>query len=137
MHISAPPAARHFGGSRAASGPEELRNSERAYASTHAYPGLAGALGGAGWRPAARGGPAPPGEISAPRPAPPSAPAQKGEVITPWSPGGRSRPWLARPGFVQVTTEQSVLDSLAKVPSDFHGAAYLAVCSAARAQQRK
>ena len=28
MHISAPPAARPFGGSRAASGPEELRDSE-------------------------------------------------------------------------------------------------------------
>ena len=38
MHISAPPAARPF----AASGPEELRDSERTYASTHAYLGTAG-----------------------------------------------------------------------------------------------
>ncbi len=31
-----------FWGSRAASGPEELRDSERTYASTHAYLGTAG-----------------------------------------------------------------------------------------------
>jgi hypothetical protein len=37
MHISALPAARPFLGSLAASGPEELRDSERTYASTHAY----------------------------------------------------------------------------------------------------
>jgi hypothetical protein len=37
MLISAPPAASPFLGSRAASGPEELRNSEWTYMSTHAY----------------------------------------------------------------------------------------------------
>ena len=42
MHISALPAARPFWGSRAASGPEEQRDSERTYASTHAYLGTAG-----------------------------------------------------------------------------------------------
>ncbi len=43
MHISAPPAARPgILGSRAASGQEELRDSERTYASTHAYLGTAG-----------------------------------------------------------------------------------------------
>ena len=42
MLISAPPAASPFLGSRAASGPEELRDSERTYASTHAYLGTAG-----------------------------------------------------------------------------------------------
>ena len=41
MHISAPLAARSFG-DRAASGPKELRDSERTYASTHAYLGTAG-----------------------------------------------------------------------------------------------
>jgi hypothetical protein len=44
MHISAPPAARPFSklGSLAASRPEELRDSERTYASSHAYLGTDG-----------------------------------------------------------------------------------------------
>ena len=42
MHASAPPAARPFLGSRAAGGPEELRDSEWTYASTHTYLGTAG-----------------------------------------------------------------------------------------------
>ena len=41
MLISAPPAARPFLGSRAASGPEELRDSEWTCTSTHAYLGTA------------------------------------------------------------------------------------------------
>ncbi len=41
MHISAPPAAALWE-PRAASGPEELRDLERTYASTHAYLGTAG-----------------------------------------------------------------------------------------------
>jgi hypothetical protein len=39
---SAPPAARPFLGSRAAGGPEELRDSEWTYTSTHAHLGTAG-----------------------------------------------------------------------------------------------
>ncbi len=43
MHISLGNAGREtILGSRAASGPEELRDSERTYASTHAFLGTAG-----------------------------------------------------------------------------------------------
>jgi hypothetical protein len=41
-HASAPPAARPFLGSRAVRGPEELRDSEWTYTSTHAHLGTAG-----------------------------------------------------------------------------------------------
>jgi hypothetical protein len=42
MRISAPPAARPILGSRAVRGPEELRDSEWTYTSTHAHLGTAG-----------------------------------------------------------------------------------------------
>jgi hypothetical protein len=42
MHISVPPAAGPARGPWAASGPEELRDSERTYVSTHAHLGTAG-----------------------------------------------------------------------------------------------
>ena len=73
---------------------------------TQGWQGRSGALDGAPR-------PAPPGEISAPRPRAP--PHRRARSSRPGHPVARAVPrsGLALPGSVQVTTEQSVLDSLA------------------------
>jgi hypothetical protein len=72
---------------------------------------LAGALGGAGWRDAPRA----PRRNQRPAPRAPERPRTEGRVH---HPAAVPRPLLALPGSVQVTTEQSLLDSLAEVPSE-------------------